>query len=197
MMMNKRKVEFVTPGDKLGVVEEFSPGLGTYEVNGVIYAKVTGLATKDFINKRIYVKPCVKQPIVPNEGDEVLGIVTGVQDKVAIISLFSIKNVFLQKPFTGFLHISVSSHKFEKTMSDVCKPTDIIKAKVFSINNGALQLTTAGENLGVILAYCSLCGNELNLKSSKGVLECKVCGNIEYRKIAKDYGFKNIGGEKN
>jgi|YelNatPaOPRAMG01_1025707.scaffolds.fasta_scaffold43900_3 exosome complex component CSL4 len=196
MMINKRKIEFVAPGDRLGVVEEFSPGLGTYEFNGVIYAKTVGLAVKDFINKRIYVKPPNKKPAFPNEGDEVLGIVTGVQDKVAIITIFSIKNTFLPNSFTGFLHISASSHKFEKTMSDVCKTTDVIKARVFAMKNGLLQLTTAGEELGVMLAYCSFCGNELNLKSRKGVLECRSCGNIEYRKIAKNYGFKITGGEK-
>ncbi|MBS7658693.1 MAG: exosome complex RNA-binding protein Csl4 [Candidatus Bathyarchaeia archaeon] len=196
MMDNKRRVEFVTPGDKLGVVEEFSPGLGTYEVNGVIYAKTVGLAIKDLINKKIYIKTSIRKPVFPSEGDEVLGVVTGVQDKIAVINVFLIKNTILSNSFTGFLHISASSHKFEKTMSDICKATDIIKARVSKVKNGLLQLTTVGEDLGVILAYCSLCGNELNLKSRKGVLECKNCGNIEYRKIAKTYGFKITGGEK-
>ncbi len=196
MMINKRKIEFVTPGDKLGVVEEFSPGLGTYEVNGVIYAKITGLAIKDFINKRIYVKPSTRNPVLPSEGDEILGIVNGAQDKVAIISIFSVKNMVLSNSFTGFLHISASSNKFEKTMNNVCKATDVIKARVISTKNGLLQLTTVGENLGVVLAYCSLCGCELSLKSGKGVLECKNCGNIEYRKVAKGYGLKFIGGRK-
>lgn len=197
-MRIEKKVEFVTPGDKLGVVEEFSPGPGTYEVNGVIYSKIVGLAIKDFINKRIYVKKYTVKPIFPSEGDEVLGIVTGVQDKVALVSLFLVKNTILLTPFTGFLHISASSHKFEKSMNDVCKVTDVIKAKVFSTKNGILQLRTDGENLGVIIAFCSICGKELSLKSRKGILECKACGNIEYRKIAKDYGeLKNIGGRMN
>ncbi|MBS7654909.1 exosome complex RNA-binding protein Csl4 [Candidatus Bathyarchaeota archaeon] len=195
MKMGKR-FEFVVPGDRLGVVEEFSPGSGTYEVNGVIYSKIVGLAIKDFINKRIYVKQYIMKPIFPSDEDEVLGIVTGVQDKVALLSLFLVKNAILLNPFTGFLHISASSHKFEKSMSDVCKVTDVIKARVFKAKNGILQLTTVGENLGVIIAFCSICGKELNLKSRKGILECKACGNIEHRKIAKDYGELKILEEK-
>jgi exosome complex component CSL4 len=196
-MSDKKRVEFVTPGDRLGVVEEFSLGPGTYEVNGVIYSKTVGLAIKDFINKRIYVKQYIKKPVFPSEEDEVLGVVIGAQDKVALISLLLIRNFILSTPFTGFLHISASSHKFEKSMNDVCKVTDIIKAKVFSVKNGILQLTTVGEKLGVIIAYCSICGGELNLKSRKGILECRRCSNIEYRKVAEDYGAKKIiGGKK-
>ena len=41
----------VLPGDRLGVVEEFLPGLGTYEDGGTIYANFTGTARIDNKNK--------------------------------------------------------------------------------------------------------------------------------------------------
>lgn len=187
-----RKEEFVIPGDRLGVVEEFYPGPGTYEVDGVIFSEFVGVAVKDPLNKRIHVSPSVKKPPFPKEGDVVLGVVTNVQEKAAILSLFSINGRLLLNPFTGVLHISASSLRFERSMVDVCKATDIVRAKVINMRNRVPQLTTAGRMLGVIAACCSSCGENLTLKSKRGILQCGACGNVERRKVADDYGFKPV-----
>jgi len=189
---NWRKEEFVTPGDRLGVVEEFYPGPGTYEVDGVIFSKFVGVAVKDPLNKRIHVSPSTKKAPFPNEGDVVLGAVANVQEKAAILSLFSINGRLLFNPLTGILHISASSLRFERSMVDVCKATDIVRARVMNMRNRVPQLTTAGRMLGVIAAYCSSCGSDLTLKSKKGTLQCGACGNVERRKVADDYGLKPV-----
>ena len=34
--------DVVLPGDRLGVIEEFIPGLGTFEDEGIIFATING-----------------------------------------------------------------------------------------------------------------------------------------------------------
>ena len=55
----RRSGKFVIPGEKLGVIEEFMPGPGTYVHNGTIYSKITGRTLVDVLNKKISVYPVV------------------------------------------------------------------------------------------------------------------------------------------
>jgi len=45
----------VLPGERLGVIEEFTPDAGTYEKNGVIYSKIVGRALCDLQTRRVSV----------------------------------------------------------------------------------------------------------------------------------------------
>jgi exosome complex component CSL4 len=83
------------------------------------------------------------------------------------------------------LHVSNSSPRFERSMWDVVKPNDIIRAKVIDTSQRIAKLTTVGRELGVIKAYCSKCGNELVL--SAHILRCSVCRNVERRRLADDF----------
>ena len=49
----RKSGQFVVPGERLGVIEEFTPSSGTYVQEGVIYSKVTGHALLDLPNKRV------------------------------------------------------------------------------------------------------------------------------------------------
>src|SRR2546425_952420 len=46
-MIKKLDGQFVVPGEKLGVVEEFMPGRGTVEVDGTVFSSQTGVAAVD------------------------------------------------------------------------------------------------------------------------------------------------------
>jgi exosome complex component CSL4 len=179
-------MQFVVPGERLGVVEEFMPGPGTYEQNGTIYSEVTGFTFRDKINKMVSVKPTVKRPLTPAEGDVVVGTVVNAQGKMATLSLMKIGDRTLSTPFTALLHISTSSPRYERAMMEVCKVADIVRARVVNIRNRVPQLTTIGRGLGVVKASCSRCGDPLILKGT--VLQCQTCMNIERRKLADDYG---------
>lgn len=176
---------FVLPGDRLGVVEEFVPSGGTYESSGSIFSGLTGYVTLDKMNKRITVRPASKSPVLPTEGSIVLGTVITAQEKMATVNILKINDVLLQTPFSGLLHISSSSPRFESRMGEVCKVGDIVRAKVENITSRVPLLTTIGKALGVVQAYCSKCGEVLELKNRR--LVCSVCNNIEQRKIADDY----------
>ena len=184
-------IEPVLPGDKLGVVEQFLPGIGTYEEDGTIYATFTGNAKIDLKNKRVTVLPTTRVPQLPKEGATVIASVTHTQEKMATVSIWKIENRLLQNPFTAILHISSSSPRYERNMSDVCKAGDIIRARVIDMTNRIPQLTTAGRGLGVIEAFCSKCGARLDFTNRR--LQCQSCGNLERRRIAEDYA-KPVSG---
>jgi len=178
-------VQHVLPGDKLGVIEQYLPGAGTYEKEGTIYAHFTGNARIDLKNKRVTVVPTTHVAQLPKEGTTVIASVVHATDKMATVDIWKINDKLIQKPFTAMLHISSSSPRYERNMSDVCKSGDLIRARVIEINR-IPQLTTAGRGLGVIQAFCSKCGAVLEFKNRR--LECPSCGNLERRRLAEDFG---------
>ena len=107
-MTKKLDGQFVVPGERLGVVEEFDPGPGTVDVQGTVYAAQTGKATLDATRRKVTVKTLAGPPVVPEEGSTVIGVVEKVQEKMAIVSLIMVDNHKVPRPFTGMLHISTS-----------------------------------------------------------------------------------------
>ena len=184
-MIKKLDGTFVVPGERLGVVEEFDPGRGTVEVNGVVYSSQTGTAALDSKRHVVSIKTVTGPPVVPEEGSSIVGVVEKIQEKMAIINIVMVDGRKMELPFTGMLHISNSSPRFERIMGEVCKPNDILKAKVIDTSQRIPKLTTVGRELGVIKAYCSRCGNELVL--SGRILRCGVCRNVERRRLAEEF----------
>jgi len=177
---------FVVPGDRLGVIEEFTPGPGTYVEHGTIHSKITGHTLLDMLNKKVSVYPLVQAASVPQVGSVVSGQVLDVKSKKAILRISQIGKKSLSGFFTGILHISDVSPSYVDTMVSVCKTGDILRAKVINDNNRTFYLSTAEKNLGVIYAFCSRCGHVLQL--GKRGMRCSRCGNVERRKVPPDYG---------
>ena len=188
-MIKKLDGTFVVPGEKLGVVAEFDPGRGTVEVDGIVYSSQTGKAALDPKRHVVTVKPMTGSVVVPEEGSSIIGVVEKIQEKMAIINIIVVDGKKMPLPFTGMLHISNSSPRFERIMGDVCKPNDIIRAKVIDTSQRIPKLTTVGRDLGVIKAYCSRCGGELVL--SGHILRCSVCRNVERRRLAEEFQSEN------
>jgi exosome complex component CSL4 len=181
-------VQFVLPGEPLGVIEEFIPDSGTYVRDGVIRSKVIGRAFIDYVNKRVSVSPTTQGAKVPKVGSIVIGQVSSIFTQLAIIRIFKVGGHVLSGFFTGLLHISNARSRFTNSMFDVCKPGDIVRAEVISDKNRLYHLTTKDRSLGVLYAFCSKCGDVLQYKRGRGDLRCLRCGNVEKRKIAMDYG---------
>jgi exosome complex component CSL4 len=178
--------QFVVPGDRLGVIEEFMPGPGTYVENGTIYSLATGRALVDVLNKQVSVFSKTRFVGVPKVGSIVVGQVADVQSKIAIVRIFQIGRRSLSGFFTGILHVSDVSVRFVETMYEACKPGDFIRARVVSDKNRVFHLSIKEPNLGIIYAFCSRCGAFLSFKRTR--MRCLNCGNIEKRKVAQDYG---------
>jgi len=182
----RKNSQFVVPGERLGVIEEFTPDPETYVKEGIIYSKVIGRALVDLANKRVSVHPLVHGARVPKVGSIILGQVLNIQTENANIRIFKIDNKQLSGSFTGVLHISYVQLSYVESMFNVCKPGDIIRAEVISEKNQVYHLSTKDKNLGVVYAFCSRCGYAL--ESKRQTMYCARCGKIEKRKSALDYG---------
>jgi exosome complex component CSL4 len=177
---------FVVPGDRLGVIEEFTSGPGTYIEGGTIHAKVTGRTLLDMLNKEVSVYPLVQSATFPKVGDIVVGLVSDVKSKNANLTIFQVGDKLISGTFKGMLHISGVSRGYVENMFNVCKSGDIISAKVISTANRSIFLSTADNDLGVVYALCSRCGHVLQ-PGNRG-MGCSNCGNFERRKLSPDYG---------
>ena len=195
MPENERKSgKFVAPGDRLGVIEEFVAGSGTYVEEGVIHSKITGCTLLDKLNRKVSVYPLIRGVSVPKVGSVVVGQVSDVQSKSTTLRISKIGKKLLSGNFTGILHVSDVSPEYVETMYDACKPGDFMQAKVISTMNRTHHLSTSEKNLGVIYAFCSQCGHMLTL--GRQGLRCPKCGKTEKRKIASDYGEGQFEGKE-
>ncbi len=186
MSKNRGSGQFVVPGDKLGVIEEFIPDSGTYVEDGAIRSENVGYILMDFANKKVSVYPTARNLNVPRVGSVVVGNSTSVQSSVAVIRMSKVGRKFISGHFTGMIHISDVSFTYTESMFDAFKVGDLVRAKVISDKNRTFHLSTKGENLGVIYAFCSQCGGLL-VRKDRG-LACQTCGYFERRKTASDYG---------
>lgn len=182
----RKSGKIVLPGDRLGVIEEFIPDPGTYVKDGIIYSRTVGRALLDLTNKRVSVYPLVHGAKIPKVGSIVLGQVSNIQTENASVRIFKIGNKQLSGFFTGVLHISDVQPSYVDSMFDVCKPGDVVRAKVISEKNQVYHLSTKDKNLGVVYAFCSQCGYALETK--RQAMYCPRCGKTEKRKTALDYG---------
>ncbi len=176
----------VLPGDKLGVIEEYVLGSGTFQEDGGIYSSRIGVVLIDNKAKKISVFPKTAKPLIPKKGDTVLGKVITVQGKKAMVAIAMIEDKALSSIFTGQVFIRQVTGGYLESIDDMFKIGDIIRASVIDDREEIYQLTTAGPELGVIKAYCAKCGNVLRRLNKQ--LKCDSCGNVEMRKLASDFG---------
>ncbi|MHA1310469.1 MAG: exosome complex RNA-binding protein Csl4 [Candidatus Helarchaeota archaeon] len=179
----------VLPGDKIGVIEMFMPGDGTYEENGIIYSNILGHLEINMKKRIVSVKRKKKDFPIPSPGQVVFAKVEQIRRNSAIVIMTNMDGIFYTSSFEGMVHISQTSKKYIEIMNDAFNEGDIIKAKVLQTDRIPYQLTTIGKKMGVILAFCRICGNTLELKGGK--LVCRQCGNQEFRKYSIDYGKMN------
>ena len=180
----------VMPGERLGVIEEFIPDSGTFVKEGVIYSKIVGRSLVDLQNRRVSVYPVVEGGIVPKVGSIVLGQIGNAQSDNVLVKIFKVGRKRISGTFGGILHVSDVSDRYIDLISDVCKPGDIIRAKVISEKNQVFHLSTNDKNLGVLHAFCSR--DSTLLEQQRYDLKCPKCGNLERRKVAPDYGKEPI-----
>ncbi|MDD3791962.1 MAG: exosome complex RNA-binding protein Csl4 [Candidatus Bathyarchaeota archaeon] len=180
----------VLPGERLGVIEEFIPDSGTYVKDGVIFSKIIGRSLLDLQNRRVSVYPIAKEAIVPKVGSVIIGQIGNAQSDNVLVKIFKVGKKKISGNFGGILHVSDVSDRYVDSMSDVCKPGDIVKAKVISEKNQVFHLTTNDKGLGILYAFCSR--DATLLVQDKYNLKCPKCGNIERRKMSLDYNRESL-----
>jgi len=169
------------------VSEEFLPGSHTYDDSGLIRALTAGSVQKDMKNMEISVKPAV-EPEVIKVDDWVTGQVEGAQANSANVHIYFHNGKPTYKDFSGMLNLrSLSGGGRGARRTTPVKPGDVVRCRVFSLLNGIIHLTIDEPDMGVVSALCGNCGRPL-LRGSPTRAKCDECGNVEERKLARDFG---------
>ena len=186
--MSKKQATPALPGDRLAVTEEFLPGAHTYDDGGKIRALVAGSVKKDMASMEISVTPA-KEADTIKIGDWVTGQVEAAQSSSANVKLYFLNGNLTHKDFSGMLNLRGLGGGGGRgaRRSTPVKSGDIVRARVFSLLNGIIHLTIEEPDMGVVAALCSNCGRPLLMGNSTRA-KCDECGNVEERKLAKDFG---------
>lgn len=176
-MTSIRFGKLVLPGQRLGVIEEYLPGSGVKALkSGHLVATHAGYAEYDARNHIVSVRPIrsVRKPAV---GDTVLATVRDIQEKVIWSDILAILGSRLTTSYSGAL--------LRKGQGLDYVPGDLYLAKVVDDLNGVYTLSVEGKDLGLVQAFCDVCGRPLTLKLSH--LECRECRRAYRKKISVHY----------
>ncbi|HIH78203.1 MAG TPA: exosome complex RNA-binding protein Csl4 [Halobacteria archaeon] len=177
--------KIVLPGDFICTTEEYVPGSNTYNNEGGICSSVMGIVRLDDKLHKIDVQPLVIAPPEIKPDSIVLGRIILLKNSFAVLSIERVKGYENRSAnVEGTIHISNIQSTYIKTIDKAFNVGDIVKAKVISDN--PIRLTTSDKNLGVIKAFCPVCGETLD-KKGKG-LKCPRCNTSYQRKVSEDYG---------
>jgi len=191
MKETKAKAAGVLPGDKLAVSEEFLPGPNTYDDSGLIRALRAGAVSKDPKTMEISVRPTA-EPEITKIDDWVTGQVEAVQANSANVHIYFHNGKPTYKDFSGTLSLrGLSGGGRGARRTTPVKTGDIVRGRVFSLVNGMIHLTIEEPDMGVVYALCGNCGKPL-LRGSATRAKCDECGNVEERKLARDFGTTPI-----
>ncbi len=179
------EAKMVLPGDQIAVAEEFEPGQGTYERNGLVFASTPGVLQLDEQNRVARVRP-FNPPAELQVGDIVYGVLDDIRGMMATATVNAIhgRDRAISGENEGTIHISNVSEEYTEDIRDMYHLGDIIRAKVIQVKP-SVQLTTAEPDLGVVKAFCGQCRGTLELRGRD--LYCPRCERSERRKLARDY----------
>ena len=179
------EAKMVLPGDEIATAEEFEPGEGTYEKNGLVFAATPGVLVLDPGNHVARVR-AFNPPAELRVGDIVYGVIDDIRGMMATANILAIHGRARQisGESEGTIHISNVSEDYTEDIHDKFRLGDVIRAKVVQVKP-SVQLTTAESDLGVVKAVCSVCRGPLELRDRD--LYCPRDERTEQRKLAADY----------
>src|SRR5256885_2603240 len=182
---DRMEAKMVLPGDEIATAEEFEPGEGTYEKNGLVFAATPGVLILDPGNRVARVR-AFNPPAELRVGDIVYGVIDDIRGMMATATIQAIHGRARQisGESEGTIHISNVSEDYTEDIHDKFRLGDVIRAKVVQVKP-SVQLTTAEPDLGVVKAMCSVCRGPLELRGRD--LYCPRDERTEQRKLAADY----------
>ena len=122
--------DIVLPGDRLGVIEEFIPGFGTYENEGIIFATIQGKIEIDMKKREIVVVGDSQPPMGLVNGDIIIARVTGVRAKMAMVEIFHSQRKDFPIPFAGMIQIRNIRQGYVDYIDEQLVQDDWIRAKL-------------------------------------------------------------------
>ena len=183
--IKERIGKIIFPGEKIGVVEQFFSGPGTFEEDGIIYASIIGELRLNQKDREISVHAS-NRTAMPRVGDIVVGRVDTLKKQSVVVYINETRDFSPKGHFEASIHISNVSRGYIENISDAFRPYDLVRCRIIKTEYQPFQAVTDEKRLGVILSFCCICGEPLEWKVNR--LVCPKCRNIEQRKVAQDYG---------
>jgi len=180
--------KIVSPGDILGVVEEFFAGENVYERNGFLISSVAGIEHVDLRDRIVSVTPFRElRKFVP--GAFVYVLVTGTRGDIATARVlgFDLVNIYRNNIF-GILHVShIPSERRLRSVDEMIRVGDILYVKIVS-RTQPFFLSLRSPKASITVSLCPRCGSIMGRLKEK--LVCPSCGYSEERKPITHYLYK-------
>ena len=191
MVENEEKI--VMPGDKLGIIEQYVPGEGTYDDEGEIKSSVLGNVKINQKKRIISVDSKFGKPALLKKGDIVYGQITDIKPQRANVNIDCIKDNPrpLALPYMGAIHISQAKKDYLEKLSDAFRIGDIVQAKVVKITGDNVDLSTVDKDCGVLKAMCTRCRDYMHTTNKNNEVQCNTCNRKEKREVSINYVNEN------
>ena len=169
---------FVLPGDKIAITEEYEAGNNACDDGHIVRSTVIGENEIDKKERLVNVKNH-KSTSVPEKDDIIIGTVEAVMGSMIAILIRYINT----KPTNSHVECICSTRNIRKR--NVALVRDLVKAKIIGSLNGAIHATIQEPSLGVLFTKCRKCGNEV--KPLRDIVKCIECGWTDDRKLSNDF----------
>ena len=169
---------FVLPGDKIAITEEYGAGNKACDDGNVVRATVIGENQIDKKERLVHVKNH-KSLSVPEVGDVVIGTVEAVMGSMMAILIKYING----KAVKSQVECICPTRNIRKRNIALVK--DLVKLKITGHLNGAIHATIQDPSLGVLFTKCRKCG--MDVKPLRDIVKCVECGWTDDRKLSSDF----------
>ena len=169
---------FVLPGDKIAITEEYEAGNNACDDGHIVRSTVIGENEIDKKERLAHVKKH-KSISVPDEGDIVIGTVEAVMGSMIAVSIKYINS----NPVNSQLECICPTKSIRKR--NVALVKDLVKLKITGHLNGAIHATIQDPSLGVLFTKCRKCG--MGVKPLRDIIKCIECGWTDDRKLSSDF----------
>ena len=180
----------VFPGEELADIEEYSDGDGSYQLDGLVRSEEIGEVRLDGQRRALDVRKATRSLNIPREGDTVIAEAGSVTRRDARVDIIRLKGKPCEPTYTGVIHQYDVAREFSRNLESAMLNGDVIKARIANTKNTIIQLAMDTPELGVVYAYCSSCGQLLELQ--RGQLVCSSCKRVERRQTARSYGKEDL-----
>ena len=169
---------FVLPGDKIAITEEYEAGNNACDDGHVVRSTVIGENEIDKKERLAHVKK-YKSISVPEEGDIVIGTVEAVMGSMIAVLIKYINS----KPVKSQVECICPTRNIRKR--NVALVKDLVKLKITGHLNGAIHATIQDPALCVLFTKCRKCG--MDVKPLRDIIKCVECGWTDDRKLSSDF----------
>jgi exosome complex component CSL4 len=181
--------QWVVPGQRLGHVDDYALGEGTYQSKNYIFSSVLGRKVTTDQQGGLPVLSVLQNKeaaLVPQIGNVVTGKVVRVNPRFASVLILCVGSRALQDTFNGIIRTQdVRATEVDKVeIYKSFRPGDIVRAEVISLGDSrSYFLSTAKNELGVVFAT-SISGATM-IPVSWNQMQCPKTKQYEARKVAK------------